>query len=254
MATSGALLPTPAVSDTFTGNLKSSQQSATSKHSVNLPQALNHPYYSPAGSLASPSAKPDEEKERQTSATSGRRCFASYESFLRYGSLLKTCVGSLLRGGAWYSSRCALIWKAQGTKSSRLLFQLSPSMRRTEGIEFGLLPTSRSRDYQKAEKPGARLNRGAHAGEDLPTTIAMLPTPDANDGNRGPTKTYDPHVASQSGRTVVSAVGSGTGLKLQPAFALWMMGYPTDWCDLADGEMPRSKQQATLSSRKSRLK
>jgi hypothetical protein len=35
--------------------------------------------------------------------------------------------------------------------------------------------------------------------------------------------------------------GQKTGLKLQPAFALWMMGYPEDWLDLKDGEMPPSK-------------
>ena len=68
--------------------------------------------------------------------------------------------------------------------------------------------------------------------------------------------------------------GSRTGLRLQPGFALWMMGYPTDWCDLTkeqmprnahfrgnpdraqlraprDGEMPRSKGRATPSSPKS---
>jgi hypothetical protein len=45
--------------------------------------------------------------------------------------------------------------------------------------------------------------------------------------------------------------GAKTGLRLQPAFALWMMGYPTDWLDLADGEMPRSKAQGTRLSHKS---
>jgi len=41
---------------------------------------------------------------------------------------------------------------------------------------------------------------------------------------------------------------------LQPAFALWMMGYPTDWLDLKDGEMPLSKAQATRLSLKSQKK
>jgi hypothetical protein len=53
---------------------------------------------------------------------------------------------------------------------------------------------------------------------------------------------------------VKGRLGTKTGLKLQPAFALWMMGFPEDWCDLADGEMPRSKRQATPSSRKSQRK
>jgi hypothetical protein len=34
------MLPTPTVSDIFTGNLKSSQQKEGSMHSVTLPQAI----------------------------------------------------------------------------------------------------------------------------------------------------------------------------------------------------------------------
>ena len=37
-------------------------------------------------------------------------------------------------------------------------------------------------------------------------------------------------------------------------FALWMMGYPTDWLDLEDGEMPLSKAQEMRLSRKSLIK
>lgn len=90
-------------------------------------------------------------------------------------------------------------------------------------IEYGrtkhrLIPTPRSADGDKGTRSeeGYRKEKdrwGRKNGEDLPTTIAM-------DG------------------------GAKTGLRLQPAFALWMMGFPEDWCDLADGEMPRSKRQA----------
>jgi hypothetical protein len=44
------------------------------------------------------------------------------------------------------------------------------------------------------------------------------------------------------------------GRRLSPGFALWMMGYPEDWCDLEDGEMPQLKRPATASSRASRKK
>jgi DNA (cytosine-5)-methyltransferase 1 len=44
------MLPTPTVSDTFTGNLKSTQQKPGSMHSVTLPQAtqMNWEQFSPA--------------------------------------------------------------------------------------------------------------------------------------------------------------------------------------------------------------
>jgi hypothetical protein len=41
-------------------------------------------------------------------------------------------------------------------------------------------------------------------------------------------------------------IGKPTGLKLQPAFVEWMMGYPEGWT-----ELPDSKPSATQSSRKS---
>jgi hypothetical protein len=88
---------------------------------------------SPAASPANHSATPDEEKERQTTATSGRTCLRLYETLNPNGSSLKTCVASLLGTTAWYSKQCALTWKAKVTKSNRLLFQLSPSVRPTEG-------------------------------------------------------------------------------------------------------------------------
>lgn len=80
----------------------------------------------------------------------------------------------------------------------------------------------------------------------------MLPTPSASDpeggvmeirpGTTGKYKLRDqvPHFTG----------GKSTGLRLQPGFALWMMGYPTDWLDLADGEMPLSKARAMRLSPK----
>src|SRR3990167_10773646 len=96
MATYEPLLPTPSVADTFTGNLKSSQQTPTSKHSVNLSQVFQHPLYSRAVSPASPFPKQDEERERQITVTSGQRCFELYNLQNRNGLSLKTCVASLL--------------------------------------------------------------------------------------------------------------------------------------------------------------
>jgi hypothetical protein len=48
--------------------------------------------------------------------------------------------------------------------------------------------------------------------------------------------------------------GAKVGLRLQPGFALWMMGYPEDWLDLEAGEMPPSRARATHGFRKSQNK
>ena len=88
---------------------------------------------------------------------------------------------------------------------------------------------------------------GVRHGVRVQDVVAMLPTPDVSDRRSNKSK--------QKG--VSNVVGTKTGLKLQPAFALWMMGFPTDWCDLETiskaergGETKPLKRQATQSSRK----
>jgi len=74
-------------------------------------------------------------------------------------------------------------------------------------------------------------------GRKLTTVVGMLPTPSTRDykGANGPEhmKKDRQHMCQ-----LPNAITHGTnhGLKLHPAFALWMMGYPEDWLDLKDGE------------------
>lgn len=193
--------------------------------------------YSQEDSPASHSAKLDEEKARQMTVTSGRTCFELYKTSSQTGSSLKTCVGLLLGTTAWYSSRCALTWKAKATKSNRLLFQLVPSTPRTAETESGLLPTVQTQGLKVCKN-----------GKSIPM---ILPTPDASDGSRGPAKIYNPRAKSQSGRTVTTLVGRGTGekLRLQPAMPEWMMGFPEKWTEFPiaspNGETNQLKPTAT---------
>lgn len=220
-----SLLPTPNASDHHSGKRKKPRDTLNSaieigatKHKTGL--------LSQAVSPASPSAMPDEEKERQMTATSGLTCLRLYEIQNPNGSSLKTCVASLLGAKAWYSNKSALTWKGKATKSNRLLFQLSPSTRRTEGIGSGLLPTTTSVDH-KSRGPNSKQNG-------IDKMVKLLPTPDHNDGKRGAAKVYDPKAKSQSGRTINTLIGSGTGrkLRLSVAFTTWMMGFPENWAEL----------------------
>ena len=241
-------------------------------------KAIGTPY-SQAASPANLFPKPDEGAERTTTASSGRRCYESYESFLHYGSSLKTCVASLLSEEVWYSSVCALTWKPLVTKSNRLSFQLSPLVRRTGEIGYGLLPTAVANDDNKTPEAHLAMKARMKGGPRKTITslqviikaIGLLPTPrtaEAEGGALTDGQFKDGKFFRQNKKTgvrygikvkdalntVARETGMKTGLKLQPAFVLWMMGYPTDWCDLADGEMPRSKREATALSRKSRKK
>jgi hypothetical protein len=188
----------------------------------------------------------------------------------------------LLGTRAWYSNKCALTWKVKVTKFNRSLYQLSPSTRRTEGTGSGLsLATPTATDAQEGMRKSTQQKEGSRHSitlrDDIARIAMMLPTPVVKptedvvivpvaikDGMTVPAMLPTPQTrdwkgaqgrASKTGAMDVPAkvegiAGTKTGLKLQPGFALWMMGYPTDHLDLKDGEMPPSKARATRGSRK----
>jgi len=125
-----------------------------------------------ADSRANHSAFQDEEKERKTTVTSGRKCIALYRNHGPAGLLAKT----LLTSRAWHSPAQKLTWKAQATPCNHLLFRLAPSGCRIDGIGSGLLPTvlradgtmtnlrsrlRRHETWETASSPTARILRGS---------------------------------------------------------------------------------------------
>ena len=202
MATSQTLLPTPQARDNkIPGITPRDDMPSVVRHMKTKNKDLR---YSPAAFPANPSVKLDEGEERQMTATGGQTCFESYKTSDQIGSSLKTCVGLLLGTKAWYSNKSALIWKAKVTKSNRLLFQLSPSTRRTDEIESGLLLT-----------------------------------PDANMGNRGSATSAKKVRASGHHKqrklndlNILTGTETGVKLRLQPAMTAWMMGFPENWTEL----------------------
>lgn len=64
----------------------------------------------------------------------------------------------------------------------------------------------------------------------------MIPTPRAQDGEGG--IEYAPYGqiirknGTRHGAKIKDLVGTRTGLKLQPNFVEWMMGFPQNWTDL----------------------
>lgn len=210
-------------------------------------------------SPASPSATPDEGRERQMTATSGRTCLRSSGMSDPSGSSLKTCVASLLGTTAWYSRQCALTWKAKVTKSKRLLFQLSPSVRPTGGTGSGssatiaLTPTA-SEAVMDLVKFKARMEKYPN-GTTMPNLAtqvdALLLTPNVMDSlpPRNPEAMQRQHENNRPGRTTPSTLReqiaygrtvaehtptgtvAGRKLRLAPAMCQWMMGYPESWTE-----------------------
>lgn len=243
---SGSLLPTPTTLD-------AKARDYYSKGDLAIGGVIKSFTYSRAASPASPSQSPDEERERKMTAFSGERCLGLFGSLDHDGSLLRMCRDLLLSGEDWYSSRCALNWKEKVTPYKRSLFQLSPSMRLTEGTGYGLLPTARAgKTTSENLEVWKKRNRDKKvATPPLALAITMLPTPRSSLKN-GPSK-KEIKEGDPKGR-IETQIGMRTGLRLQPDFAGWMMGYPQGYLDLEDGEMPRSKRTGTVSSRRSQRK
>ena len=210
--------------------------------------------FSQAGSLSSLASrflKQVKKEGKTTTAISGRKCFESFEKFAQLGFLAKT----LLESSIWHSNKCALTWKPKVTKSNRLLFQLAPSTRRTEETGFGLLPTALASDattgaiigkndkFKQTSGLPRKINQNGTDGSiGLARLMRLLPTPTANTGkNLSEGINWDmSEKKSHLDGVFMNQCGTKTGLRLQPNFVEWMMGYPIGWTELKPSEMQSS--------------
>ena len=111
-----------------------------------------------------------------------------------------------------------------------------------------MLPTPATRDWKGARKPETLAATGRLPSNSLEDTLfAILPTPTTSDGT-GHNRTWGTGQVSihnilegkgkqPNGEVILSKDAQKTGLKLQPKFVEWMMGYPLSWTDLKDGEV-----------------
>ena len=121
---------------------------------------------------ASHLVRPGSDEARKMTVTSGRK----YLPLLKQNSLAGAFSRMFLDTSVWASTKCFLTWKAKVTPSNRLLFQLAPSMPRTDAIESGsLLHTPTATANQMT--PSMR-NRDAGSWAN---PRQMIPTPTASD-------------------------------------------------------------------------
>ena len=201
----------------------------TLKQSETLNQLILFAEDSPASRFPLPGS----EEAGKMTVTSGLKCSESFPRPGPLGLLQKM----LLESSIWHSTKCVLTWKVKATKSRRLLFQLAPSMPRTEGIGSGLLLTPRAteieespekfRDRMNSKRPNDRKDGYAH----LTMQIAMLPTPISGDWKGQQRKEGNPDMLCGK---IENPDGQKTGYRLSPAFVEWMQGYPEGWTELID--------------------
>jgi hypothetical protein len=115
--------------------------------------------------------------------------------------------------------------------------------------QIAMLPILNTCDATMGQLKGKEFTDNKHAMK-LEQAINLLPTVTSRDfkdtGNLDnvPTKSLLPRV-----------LGKNHGMKLQPAFAEWMMGFPIGYTDLPHSETPSSRNKSIrFSKRLQRLK
>ncbi len=204
---------------------------------------------------ANPTATQERGLGRPTKDISFLRCLEQSKKLSQDGSLARTFVDLLVGMEDWYSTRCALTWKAKAMKSSRFLFQLQASTPRTEGIGSGLLLTpglveiaETPEKYQERQRKRTEegRNQAPHPGNKyncLTSQIlysGMLPTPMASDCGEKVTG-----LETQDSLVKITREMTGKPSQLSPHFVLEMMGFPTDWTELPfqSGETKASREE-----------
>ena len=217
-----------------------------------------------ADSPASPGVLPGSSEARKMTVTSGRRWLPLLKSYGLHGSLAR--MSAALLASRWGSSAAFLTWKASGTKPSHLLFQLAPSMPRTDATEFGLLPTPTT-PSDGGERSGDRAGTG---DLNYMARKGLWPTPRTT-GLDGGSNSRKAAKARGMWPTLVARDHKGQGMSrerrltrepdnlcswtkkhegsgaLNPTWVEWLMGFPPGWTDLKPSETPSSRKSSSRS-------
>jgi DNA (cytosine-5)-methyltransferase 1 len=239
--------PTPKQSSKSIGP-KSHATKTYEKYEANYTQES---LFSPEDSHANHSQSQVSNEVRMTTVTSGLKCCELYKKQSQLGSLVRMLLGS----STWRSTKCALIWKVKVTKSNRSLFQLAPLTRRTEEIESGLWPTPREGSEEGYMTRAARKGHKV-AISYLETRVdylknfapRMWPTPSANEDAAGTTNGNMQKMLGNHPEIRGTTPEEWKRGSLNPTWVAWLMGYPTEWLNCVDSEMPLSRKSRQKSS------
>ena len=219
-----SFLHTPTVSDQYTDNLKSSQQSDGSMHSVTLAQIVNRPDLLPTPNTMDmlPARTPEQKAANKHKGG--------------YSNLRESVVNDLL--------------PTQQVDDSKNT-EHNQTRRTTLASETFLLPTTAARDYKDGS--AKRIRDGELQTDTVARAVNEL---DGTWGKFAPAIHQWETITGNPAPPPTIPDGRDGQARLNPAFAEWMMGLPAGWvtdCDIARNEMLKAcgngvvPQQATLA-------
>ena len=200
----------------------------------------------PGDSLANLTVSPGSEEAQKTTATYGRNFAELLPSSDPATSLLRTFLGS----SPPISTRCYLIWKVKATPARRSIYQLWPSMPRTDENASSLWPTASAQAAgegplldKATDKDGKKPKQnervynpetGKHIQVSLNRAVKLFRTPNQRDWKGMSAKSWREREKGDKTPTLPDQIGG----QLNPMWVEWLMGFPLGWTDLEDSETP----------------
>jgi len=180
------------------------------------------------------------------SVTCGQNCGELFAKLNRDGFWVKTSQDSVQVRMDGSSVEYCETWPRWGMLLGGVVGKLRMSVPRTTENGSLLLPTLMGA-AATMECAGKEYCGTRHSLK-LTQALEMLPTPTSRD-YKDTGKMENVPVNALLGREL----GKNHGMKLQPAFAEWMMGFPPEWTALGASEMPSSRSKSTRSSKPSQI-
>lgn len=179
---------------------------------------------------------PGSDEARRMTATSGRKLSALLKNSGPIGLFLRM----LLESEQLFSTRCYLTWRGWSTPAGRLIYLLEQSEPDIEGLELLLLPTPGANDWKTSHRWGQRRGQLTEWVENIP---AWIPCPTCEDFW---CTVHQKHAFECDCPDLEECDEAGwnpyetrpPGMKLNPVFVEWLMGFPLGWTDLEHSETP----------------